>query len=117
MFTSSSVLDLTAAEEHTVMDNIDIFKANGFDVEILSDNEPTKRIRVISQPVSKNTMFDRRDFSEIIHLINEHPGEMVRCSRIRAMFASRACHKAARIGDSLTKRQMTKVSHLFLSLY
>jgi DNA mismatch repair protein PMS2 len=98
------------------MDNIDIFKANGFDVEILPDNEPTKRIRVISQPVSKNTMFDRKDFSEIIHLINEHPGEMVRCSRIRSMFASRACHKAVRIGDSLTKPQMTKVSRLSISL-
>lgn len=91
------------------MDNLEIFKANGFDVEVLPDNEPTKRIRVLSQPVSKNTMFDKKDFSEIIHLIGERPGEMVRCSRNRAMFASRACHKAARIGDSLSKRQMTQV--------
>ncbi|CEP11351.1 hypothetical protein [Parasitella parasitica] len=106
---SSPVLDLTAAEEHIVMDNVDIFKANGFDIEILSDNEPTKRIRVISQPVSKNTMFDKRDFSELIHLIIERPGEMVRCSRNRAMFASRACHKATRIGDSLNKRQMERI--------
>ncbi|KAI7904845.1 uncharacterized protein BX663DRAFT_469940 [Cokeromyces recurvatus] len=106
---SSHVLDLTAAEEHIVMDNLDIFKANGFDVQVLPDNEPTKRICVISQPVSKNTMFDKKDFSEIIFLINEHPGEMVRCSRNRAMFASRACHKAARIGDSLNKSQMIKI--------
>ncbi|KAI9485895.1 MAG: hypothetical protein EXX96DRAFT_471853 [Benjaminiella poitrasii] len=106
---SSPILDLTAAEEHIVMDNLDIFKANGFDVQVLPDNEPTQRIRVISQPVSKNTMFDKKDFSEVIFLINEHPGEMVRCSRNRAMFASRACHKAARIGDSLTNRQMTKI--------
>lgn len=107
--TSSPILDLTAAEELIVMDNLEIFKANGFDVEILPENPPTTRIRVISQPVSKNTMFDKRDFSELIHLITEHPGEMVRCSRNRAMFASRACHKAARIGDSLSKNQMTKV--------
>ncbi|KAL9548707.1 hypothetical protein MBANPS3_005560 [Mucor bainieri] len=106
---SSPILDLTAAEELTVMDNLDIFRANGFDVEVLPDNPPTTRIRVISQPVSKNTMFDKRDFSELIHLITEHPGEMVRCSRNRAMFASRACHKAARIGDSLSKNQMTKI--------
>ncbi|KAL0137448.1 postmeiotic segregation increased 2, isoform CRA_c [Mucor lusitanicus] len=106
---SSPILDLTAAEELTVMENLDIFKANGFDVEILPDNPPTTRIRVISQPVSKNTMFDKRDFSELIHLITEHPGEMVRCSRNRAMFASRACHKAVRIGDSLSKNQMTKI--------
>ncbi|KAI8639498.1 hypothetical protein BD408DRAFT_392295 [Parasitella parasitica] len=106
---SSPVLDLTAAEEHIVMDNVDVFKANGFDIEMLADNEPTKRIRVISQPVSKNTIFDKRDFSELIHLITEHPDEMVRCSRTRAMFASRACHKATRIGDSLNKRQMEKI--------
>lgn len=107
--TSSPILNLTAAEELVVMDNLEIFKANGFDVETLPNNPPTTRIRVISQPVSKNTMFDKRDFSELIHLITEHPGEMVRCSRNRAMFASRACHKAARIGDSLSKNQMTKV--------
>lgn len=125
---------MTAAEELVVIDNLEIFQANGFEVEILSDNEPTKRIRIVSQPVSKNTVFDKKgkikssidhslvypltiflifdtDFSELIFLINEHPGEMVRCSRTRAMFASRACHKATRIGDYLNKRQMTKVRH------
>lgn len=49
------------------------------------------------------------DFAELISLINESPGEMVYCSRIRSMFASRACHKATRIGDSLTKKQMKTV--------
>ncbi|KAG2232704.1 hypothetical protein INT48_000061 [Thamnidium elegans] len=91
---SPQELELTASEEHIVMDNLEIFKANGFGVEILPDNEPTKRIRVVSHPVSKNTVFDKKDFSELIFLINENPGEMVRCSRIRAMFAMRACHKA-----------------------
>ncbi|KAI8978896.1 hypothetical protein BDB01DRAFT_852128 [Pilobolus umbonatus] len=103
------VLDLTAAEEHIVMDNVHIFRANGFEIEVLPDNQPTKRIQVISQPISKNTMFDKKDFSEIIHLISERPGEMIRCSRIRAMFASRACHKATRIGDSLNKKQMEEI--------
>jgi DNA mismatch repair ATPase MutL len=51
------------------------------------------------------------DFSELVSLINESPGEMVHCSRIRSMFASRACHKATRIGDSLTKKQMKTVSN------
>ncbi|KAI9358709.1 hypothetical protein BD770DRAFT_386803 [Pilaira anomala] len=106
-------LELTASEEHIVMDNLEIFKANGFGVEVLSDNEPTKRIRVVSHPVSKNTVFDKKDFSELIFLINEHPGEMVRCSRIRAMFAMRACHKAVRIGQSLNARHMAQiVSHM-----
>ncbi|RCI03888.1 hypothetical protein CU098_007941 [Rhizopus stolonifer] len=107
---SPPVLDLTAAEEHVVMENLDIFKANGFDVQIMPDHPPTQRIRVISQPVSKNTMFDKKDFSEIIFLIHERPGDKtIKCSKNRAMFASRACHKATRIGDSLTIPQMTKI--------
>ncbi|GAA5815875.1 hypothetical protein MFLAVUS_009394 [Mucor flavus] len=106
---SPQELELTASEEHIVMDNLEIFKANGFGVETLPDNEPTKRIRVVSHPVSKNTVFDKKDFSELVFLINENPGEMVRCSRIRAMFAMRACHKAVRIGQKLNMRQMTQI--------
>ncbi|KAG0783150.1 hypothetical protein G6F22_008805 [Rhizopus arrhizus] len=106
---SPQIPDLTAAEELIVMDNIEVFKANGFDVEIITDNEPTKRLRVLSQPVTKKAMLDKKDFSELIYLLSEHPGEMVRCSRNRATFASMACHKAVRIGQSLTKSKMTKI--------
>ena len=102
-------MDLTAAEELIVMDNLDIFKANGFGVEILEDNEPTKRIRLVSHLTSKNTSLDKHDFTELITLINENPGKLVHCTRIKAMFASRACHKATRIGDHLTNKQMKTV--------
>ena len=37
-------------------------------------------------------------------------GQMVRCSKVRAMFASRACRKSVMIGDSLNRQQMVKVS-------
>jgi DNA mismatch repair protein PMS2 len=37
-------------------------------------------------------------------------GDMVRCSKARSMFASRACRKSIMIGKSLTNGQMTKVS-------
>ena len=36
-------------------------------------------------------------------------GQMVRCSKVRAMFASRACRKSVMIGDSLNRQQMVKV--------
>lgn len=54
------------------------------------------------------------DFTELVSLINENPGKLVHCSRIRAMFASRACHKATRIGDSLTRKQMKTVCCTFI---
>jgi hypothetical protein len=36
-------------------------------------------------------------------------GQMVRCSKARAMFASRACRKSVMIGKPLTKKQMQSV--------
>ena len=36
-------------------------------------------------------------------------GQMVRCSKARAMFAMRACRKSIMIGTPLNKRQMTTV--------
>ena len=36
-------------------------------------------------------------------------GQMVRCSKARAMFAMRACRKSIMIGTPLNKRQMTAV--------
>ncbi|KAI8086554.1 mismatch repair endonuclease PMS2 [Halteromyces radiatus] len=102
-------IDLTASEELLVMDNMNIFRANGFNIQIDENGEPTKRISVLSQPFSKNTMLDKKDISELVYLISERPGEMVRCSRIRSMFASRACRKSVMIGDSLNKQQMIKI--------
>jgi hypothetical protein len=51
------------------------------------------------------------DLEEVIHLLRDHPpGQMVRCSKVRAMFASRACRKSVMVGDALTPKQMAKVS-------
>lgn len=51
------------------------------------------------------------DLEEILSLMHDRPnGQMVRCSKVRAMFASRACRKSIMIGDSLNRQQMIKVS-------
>jgi DNA mismatch repair ATPase MutL len=52
----------------------------------------------------------KTDFEELVFLLSDRPGEMVRCSKTRAMFASRACRKSVMIGDSLGKSQMIKVT-------
>ncbi|KAJ2962954.1 hypothetical protein NQZ79_g1921 [Umbelopsis isabellina] len=102
-------VELTASEELVAMDNIGILKANGFDIHVDENAPPTQKIKIISQPVSKNTMFNMKDFEELVFLLSERPGEMVRCSKARAMFASRACRKSVMIGHSLGKQQMIKV--------
>ena len=55
------------------------------------------------------------DLEEILSLMHDRPiGQMVRCSKVRAMFASRACRKSVMIGDSLNRQQMVKVSvHMY----
>ncbi|CAM0135028.1 unnamed protein product [Umbelopsis sp. WA50703] len=102
-------VELTASEELVAMDNIDILKANGFDIQVDENAPSTQKIRIVSQPVSKNTMFNMKDFEELVFLLSERPGEMVRCSKARSMFASRACRKSVMIGHSLGKQQMIKV--------
>ena len=50
------------------------------------------------------------DLEELIHLMRARPtGEMVRCSKARAMFAMRACRKSVMVGMPLNKHQMTMV--------
>ncbi len=51
------------------------------------------------------------DLEELLELMHDRPaGQMVRCSKARAMFAMRACRKSIMIGTALNKRQMTSVS-------
>ncbi|CAG8659083.1 2964_t:CDS:2, partial [Scutellospora calospora] len=101
-------LELTAAEELVAIDNINILKANGFDLEVDLEARTTKKLKLISQPISKNIIFGVKDLEELIFILSERPGEMVRCSKVRNMFATRACHKATRIGDALSYQQMEK---------
>ena len=49
------------------------------------------------------------DVEELVGLVADRPGELVRCSRVRAMFASYACRKSVMIGDALNREQMARV--------
>ncbi|CAG8451698.1 6244_t:CDS:10 [Cetraspora pellucida] len=102
-------LELTAAEELVAIDNIDILKANGFDLEVDLEAQTTKKLKLISQPISNDIIFGVEDLEELIFLLSERPGEMVRCSKVRKMFASRACRKSVMIGDALSRQQMEKI--------
>jgi hypothetical protein len=52
------VLDLTAAEEITVMDNLDILDLNGFSVQVDESAKVGERVKLLAQPVSGNTSWD-----------------------------------------------------------
>lgn len=111
-------LELTALEEEIVMQNISAIEANGFKVHVdMSGDEPVgSRCQVLALPMSREVTFTLTDFEELIALLGEESSEskhVPRPSKVRKMFASRACRSSVMIGKPLTQGQMeTLVRHM-----
>jgi len=106
-------LHLTAVDELTVIEHLHIFKDNGFEVQVVQDARPTERLRLLTLPFSKHTVFGVADVHELIALLTEAPGAHARLPKLRDMFASRACRGAVMIGTALEPQRMrTIVSNL-----
>ncbi|XP_070579403.1 mismatch repair endonuclease PMS2-like isoform X2 [Ptychodera flava] len=102
-------LELTSVNECVLMDNIEIFRKNGFDFLIDEEAEPTQRVKLLSLPMSKNWTFGKEDIDELIFMLSDAPGVTCRPSRVRQMFASRSCRKSVMIGTALNKAEMSKL--------
>lgn len=113
------------------MENIDIFQKNGFEFVIDEDGtslqavkasarcstvlfesfkfelcfcfvaQVMERVKLVSLPTSKNWTFGPADIEELIFMLTDSPGVMCRPSRVRQMFASRACRKS--VGSQVLK--------------
>lgn len=59
-----------------------------------------QRVKLVSLPTSKNWTFGPGDIEELIFMLSDSPGVMCRPSRVRQMFASRACRKSVSEGGS-----------------
>ncbi|XP_078096736.1 mismatch repair endonuclease PMS2 isoform X2 [Mustelus asterias] len=106
-------LHLTAVNETVLVENMDIFRKNGFDFVVNEEALPTDRVKLVSLPMSKNWTFGPQDIEELIFMLNDSPGVMCRPSRVRQMFASRACRKSVMIGTALNISEMKKlVTHM-----
>ncbi|KAK3092069.1 hypothetical protein FSP39_024887 [Pinctada imbricata] len=111
-------LELTASNETILMDNLEVFRKNGFDFIINEEGVPTQRVKLTSIPVSKNWTFgkdgkilydlERLHFVALFYLC-DGMGVMCRPTRVRQMFASRACRKSIMIGTALRKSEMKKL--------
>ncbi|XP_025236949.1 mismatch repair endonuclease PMS2 isoform X3 [Theropithecus gelada] len=106
-------LNLTAVNEAVLIENLEIFRKNGFDF-VIDENAPvTERAKLISLPTSKNWTFGPQDIDELIFLLSDSPGVMCRPSRVKQMFASRACRKSVMIGTALNTSEMKKlITHM-----
>lgn len=105
-------LDLTALEEEIVIENKSALETNGFIVNVdQSGDAPVgSRCQLVSLPLSRETTFSLTDLDELLALLSEHPtGTMPRPSKVRKMFAMRACRSSIMIGKTLTHQQMGRV--------
>ncbi|XP_070846334.1 mismatch repair endonuclease PMS2 isoform X2 [Chaetodon trifascialis] len=102
-------LHLTAVSENVLIENIEIFRKNGFEFLIDEDAQVMERVKLVSLPTSKNWTFGPADIEELIFMLSDSPGVMCRPSRVRQMFASRACRKSVMIGTALSVSEMKKL--------
>lgn len=113
-------LDLTAVEEEVLIENLPALEKNGFIVRVDdSGDEPIgRRCKLVSLPLSKEVTFGLGDLEELLHLLAESPGTghsamVPRPSKVRKMFAMRACRSSTMIGKTLTEGKMrTIISHM-----
>ncbi|GAA5930279.1 ATP-binding mismatch repair protein [Sporobolomyces koalae] len=104
------VLNLPSHDELTAIEHLDLLRLNGYDVVIDEDADVGERVKLSAQPVSNKTVFDIADFEELLDLIKTRAGtEIIRPSKTRKMFASRACRKSVMIGKALNAKQMASI--------
>ena len=112
-------LELTSVNESILVENLPVFAKNGFHFDIDETAPSTQRVKLVSLPMSKNWTFGKEDIEELLFMLSEmgenERTEGLRPTRVRAMFASRACRKSVMIGHSLSLGDMASlVRHMGL---
>jgi len=109
-------LELTAGDEAVLLDNLAVFEKNGFQFEVDEAAAAGRRVRLAALPHHRNWVFGKEDIEELVFMLAEG-GEAVagalRPSRVRAMFASRACRTSVMVGTALSRADMRRlVDHM-----
>lgn len=119
------LLELTALEEEVIRENLEALEANGFIVKMDESGEQPvgSRCHLLSLPLSRETTFSLADLEELISILTDYQSAsssssataaaaaaaIPRPSRVRKMFAMRACRSSVMIGKSLPTKQMEKL--------
>lgn len=109
-------LSLTALEEEIILENLPALERNGFVAQVdTSGTRPVgARAQLLSLPLSRETTFGVADLEELLFLLADNPTSgattaVPRPSKVRKMFAMRACRSSIMIGRALSRRQMERV--------
>eukprot|EP01155_Anaeramoeba_flamelloides_P025982 Anaeramoba_flamelloidesa815961_30.p1 GENE.a815961_30~~a815961_30.p1 ORF type:complete len:206 (-),score=33.33 a815961_30:217-834(-) len=104
-------MDLSLSDELIVESHLNVFKKNGFELSFDLEQKPTKRVKLLSLPMSKSTVFSVDDVLEMISILRQFPNTMCRPSKVIAMFAMRSCRMSVMFGKALNKKEMTRIVH------
>lgn len=111
---SPRLLELSASDELVAIEHQDTLLANGFEISVSETGLPGTRVKLVTQPISKSTVFGVKDLEELLFLLRDtsagsEAARRIRCSKARNMFASRACRKSIMIGTALNKAKMSAI--------
>ena len=107
-------LELSASDELVAIEHQETLLSNGFEIAVSETGLPGTRVKLVAQPISKGTVFGVKDLEELLYLLRDtsagsEAARGIRCSKARAMFASRACRKSVMIGTALNKGRMSAI--------
>uniref|UniRef100_A0A158R598 DNA_mis_repair domain-containing protein n=1 Tax=Syphacia muris TaxID=451379 RepID=A0A158R598_9BILA len=96
-------LGLGSFEESLLRDHIDVFNYNGFEFQINDDG-----CFIIFMILNLFVLITFLDIDEMLSVLREFPGTMYRPTKLRKLFALRACRKSVMIGTALSVSNMEK---------
>lgn len=62
-------MELTGVNERVLMDNLEICRKNGFTFKVNEDALPTKRVKLLTLPISKDWIFGKEDVEELLFML------------------------------------------------
>merc|ERR1719365_75618 len=88
-----------------------------YNFETLQQTTHIRPQKMVAVPTSKNWVFGKEDIDELIFMLSDAGGDLegtsIRPSRVRAMFASRACRTSVMVGTALSKADMRRlITHM-----
>ena len=127
-------METAPAVESIIIENIQIFEANGFNFLVDEDNPPGHKLHITTLPFTMNVQFDENDIHEFASLIEsvefmggvntDSPGEIpnlviknsdiskvsaLKLPRLVCLLASRACRTSVMVGTSLSFTEMKMI--------
>ena len=86
-------LELTAGDEATLIDHLEVFEKNGFQFEVDKESAAGRRVKLVAVPTSKNWVFGKEDIDELIFMLSDTGGDLegvsIRPSRVCYIFVGK----------------------------